>query len=196
MGLDMHLKQKKAVYGSTEWRDGDNNAAKLREIATAVGLVDFKNIGAMAIEVEAAYWRKSNQIHKWFVDNVQNGEDDCKEYEVTAEQLLTLRDLCQRVIDASELIDAPVQNGQRSAVGPKGKIIWEPIIEPGKVIRNPGVANELLPCEGGFFFGSTDYNEWYLHDLTETVTMLDALPLRDDAGEPSWKFEYTYRSSW
>ena len=29
------------------------------------------------------YWRKANQIHKWFVDNVQGGIDDCRPYPVS-----------------------------------------------------------------------------------------------------------------
>ena len=37
---------------------------------------------------EVGYWRKANQIHKWFVDNVQDGVDDCGEYKVTKEQLI------------------------------------------------------------------------------------------------------------
>ena len=38
-------------------------------------------------ESEVGYWRKANQIHKWFVDNVQGGEDDCSPYPVTRDQL-------------------------------------------------------------------------------------------------------------
>ena len=30
------------------------------------------------IDEEVGYWRKANAIHKWFVDNVQDGNDDCK----------------------------------------------------------------------------------------------------------------------
>ena len=40
------------------------------------------------------YWRKANHIHKWFVDNVQDGEDDCREYDVSIEQLHELRNIC------------------------------------------------------------------------------------------------------
>ncbi len=29
------------------------------------------------IQEEVAYWRKANAIHKWFVENVQDGQDDC-----------------------------------------------------------------------------------------------------------------------
>jgi hypothetical protein len=50
------------------------------------------------IEYKIIQWRKSNQIHKWFVDNVQEGNDNCGEYYVTREQLAELRDLCKIVL--------------------------------------------------------------------------------------------------
>ena len=36
------------------------------------------------------YWRKSNQIHQWFVENVQGGRDNCEEYSVSLDQLKLL----------------------------------------------------------------------------------------------------------
>jgi hypothetical protein len=38
------------------------------------------------------YWRKANQIHGWFVKNVQNDNDDCGLYEVSIGQIKKLRD--------------------------------------------------------------------------------------------------------
>jgi len=65
------------------------------------------------ITESAMYWRKANHIHKWFVENVQNGEDDCGTYPVSLDQLKDLRDLCEEVInkrdEASELL--PTQAG-------------------------------------------------------------------------------------
>lgn len=46
-----------------------------------------------------AYWRKANQIHNWFVNNIQNGEDDCGEYEVKGSDLIDLVELCKEVKD-------------------------------------------------------------------------------------------------
>ena len=55
---------------------------------------------------EVAYWRKANHIHRWFVDNVQNGIDDCGEYKVTKEQLIQLRDECNQVLNNSSLAES------------------------------------------------------------------------------------------
>ncbi len=38
------------------------------------------------------YWRKANQIHNWFVQNVQKGVDDCNEHQVQPTDLIKLYD--------------------------------------------------------------------------------------------------------
>ena len=43
---------------------------------------------------EVAYWRKANAIHRWFVNNVQDGIDECQETIVTRNQLFTLLQIC------------------------------------------------------------------------------------------------------
>lgn len=47
---------------------------------------------------EVAYWRKANQVHNWFVMNVQNGVDECGSYEVTKENLQELCNICLSVL--------------------------------------------------------------------------------------------------
>ena len=46
----------------------------------------------------SAYWRKANAIHKWFVDNCQDGRDECQETWVSREQMQQLIDLCKEVL--------------------------------------------------------------------------------------------------
>ena len=55
---------------------------------------------------EIGYWRKANAIHKWFVDNVQNGVDDCGEYKVTKEQLIQLHNACNDVLNNHSLAES------------------------------------------------------------------------------------------
>jgi hypothetical protein len=51
-------------------------------------------------------------------------------------------------------------------------------------------AADLLPTTSGFFFGSTEYDEYYFQDLESTISIIDScLKLPD-----SWEFEY--HSSW
>lgn len=59
-----------------------------------------------------------------------------------------------------------------------------------EVLADRSKARELLPPAQGFFFGSTDINEYYFQDLERTVKIIDecmTLPL-------DWEFEY--HSSW
>lgn len=65
---------------------------------TVTDLPHIDNEKIREIVEQVGYWRKANHIHKWFVDNVQDGEDDCRSYYVTIEQLTALRDACSRVI--------------------------------------------------------------------------------------------------
>lgn len=54
---------------------------------------------------EVAYWRKANAVHRWFVENVQDGEDDCKAYFVTKEQLRTLLNCTEKALEAYKARD-------------------------------------------------------------------------------------------
>jgi hypothetical protein len=45
------------------------------------------------------YWRNANQIHNWFVLNVQGGKDQGKPYFVSKDQLKQLLDVCDKVLN-------------------------------------------------------------------------------------------------
>ena len=138
------------------------------------------------VDYEAGYWRKANQIHSWFVQNVQNGEDDCGNYYVELDKLKELYELVKTVLDSCELVKGKVQNGSRGT--PTG---WQPIMEDGELIKDPSIAKELLPNTEGFFFGSQGYDQWYVRDLEDTKEMLEKIIANhtDDC-------EYEYHSSW
>lgn len=63
------------------------------------------------IKERAGYWRKANAIHKWFVDNIQKGEDDCKPYEVKYDQLQELKKICEMVLETKDPSLLPPQEG-------------------------------------------------------------------------------------
>lgn len=103
---------------------------------------------------EIAYWRKFNALHSWFVENVQNGVDDCNKYPVSREQLIVLIDLLEKV-----------QNDQ----------------DPS-----------LLPTRSGFFFGSTEYDEYYWEDVSRSIEKLKNILETFDFDN----LELLYESSW
>ena len=133
---------------------------------------------------EVGYWRKANAIHRWFVDNVQEGEDDCGEYEVTIKQLKDLLRTVQDVLGASVLTKGKIQSGK--TMNKSGE--WEPIMEDGLYIKDHTVAEKLLPTQEGFFFGQTNYDQYYYEDLKRTKKILEKAI--EDGGT------YYYSSSW
>jgi hypothetical protein len=141
----MYLTAKKHLF---QFREGDKLLAdKIKEIF---------NIEANCSEVSfmVGYWRKSNAIHNWFVQNVQDGVDNCKEFNVSQEKLIELLKLVK------------------------------------KVLKDKSKAEELLPTQSGFFFGDTEYNEYYFSDLEDTKKILEkSIKLGES-------FEFYYQSSW
>ena len=119
-----------------------------------------KHVICRSIWSEIGYWRKANHIHKWFVDCVQDGEDDCEKYEVTESNLLDLKAVCEEVLNL------------------KGK-------DEGKI-------EELLPTQGGFFFGDTTYDEYYFSEVEGTIKIINEV-LETTAFE---KELVVYQSSW
>lgn len=118
---------------------------------------------------EVAYWRKANAIHKWFVDNCAGGEfENCGDCYVSKDDLIKLKEICEKIMKECPLVDGEVQNGSRLINGK-----WEPIYEHGKVMTHPEIAQELLPCRDGFFFGSLSYDQWYYEDLESTVEQIN-----------------------
>lgn len=154
MGLDMYLSAKK--YMSKYFDPADSEKiAKINELFGIEGSEDG-DYNAQEVIFRVAYWRKANQIHQWFVDNVQDGVDECQEAFVTREQLKDLLELCKRIID------------------------------------EPKLGDELLPTASGFFFGSTDYDEYYMADIKHTAERLENI-LNDPALS---KMDFYYQSSW
>jgi hypothetical protein len=60
-----------------------------------------------------------------------------------------------------------------------------------QVLETPLLAAQLLPSVSGFFFGSTDYDEWYISDLEMTVRRL--LEVYETYPKP---LVLRYQSSW
>lgn len=170
MGLDMYLEKcDRRAWG---YKDMDidkmkvNNPALYEELKPLI-VTRGEYQPWESFFTEVGYWRKANAIHKWFVDNIQDCVDNCEYYEVSKEQLEALLDVCTRVRDNSKLVQGKIKNGDRFENGR-----WVPIMEDGEYIEDPRVAKSLLPTTGGFFFGSTEYDQWYLEDIIDTIGIL------------------------
>lgn len=60
------------------------------------------------------------------------------------------------------------------------------------VLADATKAEELLPPQSGFFFGSTDLDEWYYESLKYTSKMLNQLLTSDNLKD----YDFEYQSSW
>lgn len=179
MGLDMYLTRKIYVGANYEHnkvtgtialkKDGKDIPVQLNKVTS--------------IEEDAAYFRKVNHVHKWFVENVQDGVDDCKEYYVSKEKLRELVEICKKVVKSLE------KSGKKTIQVKVGFRNGEDWYEDLEVFTDTSLAEELLPTQSGFFFGGTEYDEWYLQSCKNTIEMLEPL-LEDEIGE------YYYSSSW
>lgn len=98
MGLDMYLSRRLHIANYDFDKKGRELAHAVCKALNLDSLETPYNNASIKIDLPAAYWRKANAIHAWFVDNVQGGEDTCNEYEVSRHQLITLRDLCQKIL--------------------------------------------------------------------------------------------------
>lgn len=51
---------------------------------------------------EIGYWRKANHIHRWFVDTCGKGIDECQHIDVSYNDLITLKEICETIVKQEE----------------------------------------------------------------------------------------------
>lgn len=156
MGLDMYL------YKRTFLWTGDYVNEDTRDSVTVTkgGQThpQIKNNRIKYVVEEVGYWRKANHIHKFFVDQVQEGNDDCGEYKVSEEKLKVLLNVCKDVLEH----------------------------------KDEEYSSTMLPASEGFFFGGTEYDEYYYGSLIETIDIIESL--FNENGEIDG--DIYYKSSW
>jgi hypothetical protein len=119
MGLDMYLRASEYVSRNNWGRDEDGNILDtpnktfkaIVEAFEMEDVIDKTGFAGISVDFPMGYWRKANQIHNWFVKNVQDGEDNCGSYYVTREQLEELKELCINVLANKELAEDLLPTG-------------------------------------------------------------------------------------
>lgn len=97
MGLDMYLNAKRYLWDFGEHSD--------KEIAADISskFPELKGRRVKEVSAEVMYWRKANQIHRWFVEQCQGGVDECQETDISRDQLQALLDRCKQVLENRKL---------------------------------------------------------------------------------------------
>jgi hypothetical protein len=86
MGLDMYLEARKHL-SAYDWEPAENKQVIDHVLAALDFSIADMDRPSVTITLPIGYWRKANHIHNWFVKNVQNAEDDCRDYYVSRENL-------------------------------------------------------------------------------------------------------------
>lgn len=106
MGLDMYLDKELTISEFDAEKELVDKTYKMLKVTDESG-----NYKHLSFKLPAIYWRKSNQIHKWFVDNVQGGNDDCGNYHVNVEDLKKLLGVVKAQLDNKEKVILKPQEG-------------------------------------------------------------------------------------
>lgn len=169
MGLDMYLEIRKNEYRSRYHKD---KGSRLK-LEYPKDITEFiPNLTDLTISrktnYEVGYWRKANHIHNWFIQNCAD------------------RDECGDPIDDCRPIEITVDK-------------LEELLEScKKVLADHSLASSLLPTQSGFFFGSTEYDEYYFKDIEDTIEIIEPvlkfakhkLEIKD------YVWEVYYQASW
>lgn len=101
MGLDQYLSKKTYVKNWDHMKEEEKHIITVKKGNKKVDYINPNKISFITEEI--GYWRKANAIHNWFVKNVQEGNDDCKEYYVSKENLETLLETIKEVLKSPDL---------------------------------------------------------------------------------------------
>lgn len=182
MGLDMHL------YKKTYVQNWEHQTPEQRHtISVKLGdnvREDIKPDRIAYIVEQVAYWRKFNALHNWIVDNCAEGIDECQEIYVSNDTMTELLDNLKRAkkeLDRAGMKKATIQTGWDNNGDTFAEI---------DVYDCEDEIKEILPPASGFFFGSTQIDEYYKSEVERTIEIIDTL-LREDA-----EGDFYYQASW
>ena len=162
MGLDQYLYAKKHV-SKWDYEGGFDNRVITQEFQDLLpmdtpDITKYGEFAVITVEYPVGYWRKANAIHNFFVTEIGEEVDDCREMWVDRDVLVELRSRCDEVLKADNMEEMAKEVG--------------------------------LETVSGFFFGDTDYGDWYKDDLRLTIDICDhVLALPEE-------YSIYYQASW
>lgn len=93
--------------------------------------------------IEVGYWRKANQIHRWFSELAEEKKghqlENCEYIIIDRDDLVRLEERCKLVLEN---------------------------------VKNIEVVDAILPTLAGFFYGGIDYDEWYYDEVKDTLEQI------------------------
>lgn len=100
---------------------------------------------------DIGYFRKVNFLMEFFAYT-----GNCEFKEISKEELEDLKERCKEIssIKPSKIVHERMKDGSKT----------ERTVYSEEDIQK---CEELLPTQSGFFYGSTEYDEWYFRDVDE-----------------------------
>ena len=182
MGLDMYLNKKHYVQNWSFQAPEEQHEVIVKKGGEVVKHINPSRINY--VEEQVMYWRKFNALHAWFVENVQGGVDECQ---VSYVSRIQLEDLLAVLRKVESSLEASAKTKQKIRIGYNAD---GEMFDEIDVFEDTSVAEDLFPTQEGFFFGGTEYDDYYLQQVKETITMLEAELEVEDGGD------YLYHASW
>lgn len=183
MGLDMYLYRKTYVENWSFQKPEEKHEITVKKGGETRTDIDPNKISFIVEKV--GYWRKFNALHGWFVDNLADGKDECQEIFVMIDDLKNVLGVLKEV--HSVLNDCP------KVVKEEVDAITNETYENSYYECSDKI-NELLPPRGGFFFGSTDIDDYFKRDVEESITMLEDIIGKHN--DNRFDITYYYQASW
>lgn len=152
MGLDIYFHK----TNRKDWKNFQNNLKAYDSLPESEKNEDNNPYNGFDPE-EIGYFRKVN-----FLMNFFSYTGNCEYKEITKDKLLELLDACKEISRMK-----PVRYEVMSYAN-GGEEKCEMYSETDKKR-----CAELLPTTSGFFFGSTDYDQWYFQDVKEVRMWVD-----------------------
>lgn len=155
MGLDIYFKRVNKI---------DFEFARKKDTEDAYNELEIESIG---------YFYKVNCLLPFF-----GYEDDLSIHPIEKCQIEELVSIAKELLKKYHAINSSILSYQeilkvykdnkkkRMEILEKMDALWKNFAK---------IAQENLPTTSGFFFGNTEYNEWYVNDLTEIVNVFEEI---------------------
>lgn len=143
-------------------------------------IVDVVNLNNLVFE--EVYWRKVNAVHGWFVSNIQDGNDDSKEYYISTNDFIKLVEDCKKDLEYFKTLDYDIKIETNNHT----------ITRSYKIYKNVDESELNLNSMEGYFFGNNEYDSGYVEDLEDTIEKIETLLSKEDYD----CYDYYYQSSW
>jgi hypothetical protein len=117
---------------------------------------------------DVGYWRKFNALHNYIVENFADGRDDYQHIGLTEGGLRNILDTLKQ---AKYILDSDASDEEKS-----------------------DKLSDVFPTAEGFFFGSTDYEDYYAECVDNAILLLS--DLIDECDDDNYSYSFYYQASW